>query len=599
MDNQITYDSYELIQLLERSLDKLAPYRYDSKFTSLLGKEFTDKIKSWDNLIRKQKDLPLTVVVCGEFKRGKSSLINALLGEEVVTTNVTTETVTTNRISYGAHQNEIVLSGGRRMRLSDEELKSQNLKKILASLPEKATSLEIKRPLEILKQVTIIDTPGLGDAMKDFSQDVETALRQADAVIYVFSVMSPLSVQEQLFIKNVIKPQKYTELYLIGNAADVLDDESVCENMNEMLSERLKDILPSEEPILLSALDERCRQLGTERPNEELQDYLSSSFNEFRAEIEYLLQEKKECIIPDRIQRLLMGMTDDLSTDLNAMREGLKMEFEEISARIDDMSNKKETLIGEQEQVMAQIDQIFMEYRADAVDRIEEFISKMQSDIDNISKESTDDVKKYYSLFCIDTIQAALQYCTDVYVTALYDKVNEISEKLSKNLALSGDVASVGFNFALQNKTWTSGDNVAFIGEYAGSIASQVIGSSLISIIPDYIGGVMREKQINDSLPDVIESIKVKYPKVKKGAIDTVCKTFAKLTDEVKKEISIYFDSELEDFKTRFEQSVMVARQDDEQKQIIQTAIEEIESVLNSIKGEFDFFNTNTLEVIS
>lgn len=598
MNNQITYDSNELVQLLERSLDDLGPYRFDSKFISLLGQGFTDKIKTWDNLIRKQKDLPLTVVVCGEFKRGKSSLINALLGEDVVTTNVTTETVTTNRISYGAHQNEIVLSGGRRMKLSDEELKSQNLRRILASLPEKATSLEIKRPLEVLKQITIIDTPGLGDSMQDFSKDVEAALRQADAVIYVFSVMSPLSVQEQLFIKSVIKPQKYTELYLIGNVADVLDDEAVCKDMKAMLSDRIKDILPAEDPILLSALDERCRQLGTDRPNGQLQDYLASSFNKFRGEIEFLLQEKRDCIIPDRIERLLFGMTNDLSTDLSAMCNGLKIGFEEISSKINDMSKKKENLIGEQEQIMAQIDEIAMEYRADAIDRIEEFITKMQADVGNLSKEATNDVKKYYSLFCVDTIQAVLQYCTDIYVTALYDKVNEISEKLSKSLALSGEVASVGFNFALQNKTWTSGDNVAFFGQYAGSIAAQVIGSSLISLIPDYIGGVMREKKINDSMPDVVENIKAKYPEVKKGAVNTICNTFARLTDEVKKEISAYFDSELEDFEARFEQSLTVARQDDEQKKKIQAAIEEIENVLNEIKNRFDFFNNETREGI-
>lgn len=591
MNNQITYDSAELLQLLESSLDDLEQYRFDSKYVNLLGKNFTDKIKHWDNIIRKQKDMPLTIVVCGEFKRGKSSLINALLGEDVVTTNVTTETVTTNRISYGAHSNDVVLSGGRRLKLSDDELKSQNLKKILASLPEKATSIEIKRPLDILKQVTIVDTPGLGDAMKDFSEDVEAALRQADAVIYVFSVMSPLSVQEQLFIKSVIKPQKYTELFLVGNTTDVLEDENICGDMKNMLSERLNDVLPEEDTILLSALDERCRQLGVERPNKELENYLSFSFDEFRRKIENLLQDKKDCIVPDRIQRLLIGMTRDLSSDLTAMQEGLKIGFEEISTKMDEMLQKKESLTVEQEQEVEKIDNLCMKYRAIATDWIEDFISKMLSDVDNLSNQTVDDLKKYYSLYCVDILQEAIQKCTDVYITALYDEVNEISNSLAKEMSLSGEIVSFGFNFALQNKTWTMGDNVAFVGEYAGGLAAQIIGTSLITIIPDYIGGVMREKQLKESLPTVLENIKEKYSLVKKSAVDTICNTFNKLTDEVKKQISVYFDSEIEDFEARFEQSAAVARQDDEHKQEISNAIDSINNVLNSIKENFDFFN--------
>lgn len=591
MNNQITYDSNELIQLLERSLDDLSPYRFDSKFISLLGQGFTDKIKTWDDIIRKQKNLPLTVVVCGEFKRGKSSLINALLGEDVVTTNVTTETVTTNKISYGVHQNEIVLSGGRRMKLSDEELKSKNLRKILETLPEKATSLEIKRPIEILKQVTIIDTPGLGDSMQDFSEDVEAALRQADAVIYVFSVMSPLSVHEQLFIKSVIKPQKYTELYLVGSFADVLEDESVCESMKEMLLDRINNILPSEEPILLSALDERCRQLGVDRPNEQLQNYLASSFDKFRADIEYLLQEKKDCIIPDRIQRLLIGMTNDLSNDLSAMHEGLKLSFEEISSRVNEMGKTKESIVEKQQEVLTQIDCMAAEYRSDAVDRIEEFISKMQADVDNLSNESTNDVKKFYELFCVETIQEAMQCCCDVYVTALYDKANAVSENLLNDLALNGEVSNVGFSFAMQNKTWTNGDNIAILGGF-------VFGGTLLSIVTDFIGGAVREKQIKDSLPEIIENIKSKYPEIKKGATNTICSSFDRLTEEFKKAILTYFDSELEAFEARFEQTVAVARQDDEQKKKIQAAIEDIENVLNDIKHRFDFFDNSYKESI-
>jgi len=106
------------------------------------------------------------------------------------------KTITTNKISYGAHKNEIILSGGRRVALADDELKSEKLKMILAGLPEEASRLELKRPLDILKQVTIIDTPGLGDASKDFSADVEQALA-VDVGKYLIQIAVLIALQEE------------------------------------------------------------------------------------------------------------------------------------------------------------------------------------------------------------------------------------------------------------------------------------------------------------------------------------------------------------------------------------------------------------------
>ena len=279
MQNRITWDPQELIRLLENQLDRLKIYRFDSRYRSLLGENFMELLGRWEKDILSRRDDPFTLVVCGEFKRGKSSLINALLGEQVAPVNVTAETVTLNRITYGPHSNEAVLSGGKHLRLSDEEMERDRLEALMRQTGFSFRQIEIQRPIDFLKQAAIVDTPGLGDAMDDFSGLVEEALAQADAVVYVFSVNYPLSQTEQLFLKTMIVPQKYTDLLLVGNYLDMLGSAADYERMENLLVSRIQNLLPGQKPWLLSALDERCRQLGEERPNPAMEKELGEHFD--------------------------------------------------------------------------------------------------------------------------------------------------------------------------------------------------------------------------------------------------------------------------------------------------------------------------------
>ena len=129
--DRIIYSKEEIMHSLDLTLDDLRVFRYDTKYRQYLGDAFVDRFSTLENNIRQRKDEPFTIVVAGAFKRGKSTLINALLKENVVTMDVTPETVTTNRVSYGSHSNEAILSGNRRVKLTDEELKRESLENLL------------------------------------------------------------------------------------------------------------------------------------------------------------------------------------------------------------------------------------------------------------------------------------------------------------------------------------------------------------------------------------------------------------------------------------------------------------------------------------
>lgn len=584
VQDRISFDSAELTQILESELDQLNPFRFDAGYRMLLGNRLIEKLNKWDTSIRRQKDAPLTLVVCGEFKRGKSSLINALLGEHVVTTNVTTETITTNRISYGPHENVMVLSGGKRIKLSDEELTRDKLKDILAELPEKASCLELKRPIEILMQMTIIDTPGLGDAMENYAEDVSKALQQADAVAYVLSVGYPLSMQEQLFIKTVIKPQRYTELFLLANSADRLESTEDCERIGTAISSRIADILPGEQPIVVSALDERCRQLEKKRPNEELSNYLEGNFAQFRERLNTLLEDKRDSVIPDRIERLIRSMFDDISEDLTALSNGLSMNTSDSQARIAELNASKETFTEEQQKSYAQIDKLADEFRGDAIGWIDEFISKMEDDVNNLAGIPAEDIKKYYGMYCLDTLQNAIGKCNDYFQMSLYDALDDIADDISKNLSFSENTSMPKFRISLQNQTWTSSDTASFA---FSTVSDYLPLLSLVSPVVDFVAGTARQKTIQNSTPDLMKEIKVQYPALRSSALQSLSKAYTDLAARAKVQISDYFDQQIQEVEAQSEQSAMVARQDEDSKQKIREAIEEIRTLMNAIKDRF------------
>ena len=463
IQHRITYDPDEIIRILEKYIDRLKIFRFDSRYRSLLGETFTELLSRWETDILNRKNDPFTLVVCGEFKRGKSSLINALLGEEVVPVNVTTETVTLNRITYGAHSNEAVLQGGRHMHLSDAEMQKENLEKLMRQEKIPFRQIEVKRPIEFLKYAAVIDTPGLGDSMQDFSELVEDALTQADAVLYVFSVNYPLSQTEQLFLKTMIVPQKYTDLLLVGNYLDMLESTKDYERMNNLLVSRIQNLLPDQKPWLVSALDEQCRQMGEQRPNPDMEHELEAHFDRFREKIRQMVEEKKETILPDRMQRLMRGMAAELSESLNALEEGLEMSSQDVQAAMERVQEQKEQQIRTQEEAGQRIDRLLDQSVEECRAWMGELLDKMQQEVKTLTDVPASELSKYYTFYCIDTIQEGMDKCIEHHTLCLYDLLEEISGELSAKLSRTSVNHSYGFRFTMDNHTWTKGDNVSYI----------------------------------------------------------------------------------------------------------------------------------------
>ena len=182
------------------------------------------------------------VAVIGEFKRGKSSLLNALIGASVLPTDVIPLTAAITHLTYGTERKIIV-----RYKNGESEQKT------LAELQQFATKydpeseqlaasvreIEVQYPSVFCKNhIELLDTPGLNDN-ESMSAVTLSILGQIDAAIVVISVTAPLSLTEQNLILDLIRQEGVSHLVFVATFLDSLGSEAEKDRMLHFLRSRL------------------------------------------------------------------------------------------------------------------------------------------------------------------------------------------------------------------------------------------------------------------------------------------------------------------------------------------------------------------------
>jgi GTP-binding protein EngB required for normal cell division len=137
------------------------------------------------------------LVIAGEFNSGKSSFINALLGERVLPEGVTPTTDRINLLHHGPAVTEHAVE---------------------------AFLLERTHPAELLRELSVVDTPGTNAIIRRHEELTRDFVPRADLVLFVTSADRPFSESEREFLERIREWGK--KIVFIVNKIDILASDA-------------------------------------------------------------------------------------------------------------------------------------------------------------------------------------------------------------------------------------------------------------------------------------------------------------------------------------------------------------------------------------
>ena len=153
----------------------------------------------FEDLFARLADDRFNVVVVGQFSRGKTSLMNAMLNTERLPTGIVPLTSVITTVQYGATARAVLEYDENRL---PRDVSLDSLADFITQRnnPGNVQGIRFARielPSDILRRgLYLVDTPGLGSAIVENTRTTQGFLPEADALILVTSYDSPLSDEE-------------------------------------------------------------------------------------------------------------------------------------------------------------------------------------------------------------------------------------------------------------------------------------------------------------------------------------------------------------------------------------------------------------------
>ena len=303
-----------------------------------LGPEFEADRNRLDRLQQRLREERCHLAVLGQFKRGKSTLINALLGAPVLPAAVVPLTSIPTFLHGGEQLTaRVVFQNGKpdeRFAGSDAGALADFLARFVTEEANPHNRLgvqqvEVTYPAPVLRQgLALIDTPGIGSTFRHNTEATLNFLPQCDAALFVVSADPPVTEVEIEFLQHV--HGKLARVFFVFNKVDYLDADER-RTAVAFLQRMLREQAGFESPVIFCA---SARQGLNARQNGDADDWQRSGMAEIEHRIvEFLLNEKTE-VLNHALSRQMDEILAGVQNRQELTRRSLQLPLADLDERV-------------------------------------------------------------------------------------------------------------------------------------------------------------------------------------------------------------------------------------------------------------------------
>ncbi len=197
--------------------------------SALLDEKFLPSVQLKEVLNKqiRRVEYPIEIAIVGQFSSGKSTFLNALLSKDILPTGITPVTSKVTYINYGErYEMKVTYLSGKEVFLPINEMESYLDQR--KSTIKDIKYLTLYAPLELLRTISLVDTPGLNSQSHSDTQTTHKVLKDVGGIIWLSLIDNAGKHSEAVTLEHYMKAFKEKTICLL-NQKDKYTPEQIAQ----------------------------------------------------------------------------------------------------------------------------------------------------------------------------------------------------------------------------------------------------------------------------------------------------------------------------------------------------------------------------------
>lgn len=345
------------------------------------------------DLVRKLEEDRFHLVVVGEFNHGKSTFVNALLGQAVLPVGVTPTTAAIHQLKYAdAPEATVVYQSGTRETIPFEETRRFTVTG--GTSADEVDYLEVGFPAALLKErIVLVDTPGVNDLSLQRADITYSYIPRSDAVLFLLDAGQILKESERQFLNDKLLKGSRDKIVFVITKWDILDETEKAEALAYARTQ-LASLVKA--PVVFPISAETALE----------GDAAASGMPELLAHLTTFLAEERGRILLDNALGEGENVGSLLSKGVDARRRSIGMKTEELERRIKVLEEDLKGTAGTIEQRRMKIREEISGIKVAAQKNLDRFVEDTIRQLPNVIESAKqDDLRRFLPSFLEDTFR--------------------------------------------------------------------------------------------------------------------------------------------------------------------------------------------------